>query len=65
MRKRRQIVGSTGTCTEVVKLGEKLEPDYDGPVSHKDLAAVLEDMESVPEGTFADIDPRGNDAFAF
>jgi hypothetical protein len=60
-------MGSTGACTEVVTLTAtpQLEPDYDAPVTHDDLAAVLEDMEPVPAGTHVDVDPRGNDAFAF
>jgi len=57
----------TGACAEIVYIsGGPLEPDYDAPVTYDAFAAVLDEQtEPVADGTYVDIDPRGDDPFKF
>ena len=55
----------TGACAEVIYFPAVQDPDYDEPVTYADLAAALDDTESVPADEYVDIDPRGDDVFSF
>lgn len=63
----RHALGSTGSFTEVLTLSTfQLEADYDHPVTHEDLARVLEEeTEPVNRDQATDLDLRGSDPFAF
>lgn len=59
------VTGSSDAVMIVSLSAHAFEADYNEPVSYGDLAGVLHTMAPVDAAEFVDIDPRGDDPFAF
>lgn len=61
-------MGVTGACAEIftITVPEQLDADYDQPVTHAALAAVI-DEETIPveANAYVDADLHGDDVLGF
>ena len=61
-------MGVTGACAEIltITVPEQLDADYEQPVTHADLAAVI-DEQTIPVGAnaYVEADLRGDDVLDF